>query len=171
MNNRGIAILESVIVTSTVIVMFTVMYTYVSQLISNYNARNKYDLVENTYKLNNIRAYIYSYGNINDIIYGDVMLNPRTITSIKNLNFNNNTKYNNIYIDMLDDMNEERIYFIYSEYIDGDLTNESELSTGDNNFDKYIKYITNKYRYKYRIVAKFKDNEYAQIKLWEVVSS
>ena len=167
MNNKGFSILESLVATSVIIILFIALYTYIVQIIDNYNARNKYDLVENTYKLNTIRTYIYAYGNVNDIIYDDVG-NNRNSVSIKNLNFNNTDQYNDIYGEMLEDMGIEKIYFVYSEYDSNGQIDTSKINISDNNLYKYVMYVGNKYRYKYRIVAKFENEEYSQIKLWKV---
>ena len=165
MNNKGFTLLESVIVTSIIIVFLLSSYTLISKIISNYNVREKYDSIENIYKLNTVKTFIYSYGNVNEIIYNSSSKRNYAAIDATHLKFSD-TKYNNIYKDLLDDMGIEKVYYIYTKYI----VNPPSIDTNinDTGLNRYINYAIVRNKYPYRIVAKFENDEYAQIKIWEV---
>lgn len=171
MNNKGFALIESVVLTTIIMLFLILSYNFITRIITMFEIRNKYNIAENVYKLNAIRTYIYTYGNINDIIENGA--NIRNYASLKNLNFNDNYTINNEYKNMLTDMNVKKVYFLYTKYeADGlskiDNTAIYNISANDGQFKDYIEYTTNKYRYPYRIVAEFNDGEYSQVKLWSI---
>ena len=68
MNKKGFVLLESILIATLIITMLTACYYPFVYINNRYNIQKKYQTIEDVYLLNNIRNYIYRFGNANKLI-------------------------------------------------------------------------------------------------------
>ena len=170
MKKNGFILSESLVMTTVIIFILIVCYYPFSDSIDNNTIYNSYDNIEDIYKLNNVRMYIYKYIGVNNIINADA----GKIISINNISFaesvDENIKYN--YISLLDASNIEIIYITNYNLTESDINSK----TFSYDLKEYLKYINNattlnsegeKLENTYRLVAKFYNGTYSNIKIWK----
>lgn len=156
MNNKGFSLIETVIVCISIILILMLCYYPYKGIVDDYYNKKNYNTIESIYKLNNIRNYLYKYGDVNKLIDKK---GSNSIVSIKNLNFGD-SDINNDYTNLLNILGIEYIYL--SNYNNITYNNIPEMSI-------YIDTLNNEkldYQNTFRIIAKFKDKSFANIKLW-----
>ena len=160
MSNKGFIMIESIISSVILIVLLINFYVFSSRVITIMNSSSNYNNVEDTYKISNIRTFIYNNSDLkqlNNELF--TKLDTTACISIKNLKFDKDD-ITNTYTELINEMNVENIYLCNFE---------KNININNKQFNKYFEYIKKKYSDKYRLVYYNKNNDcFSSIKMWRV---
>ena len=169
MNNKGMVLLETVVICSIVILILTVCYYPFYSVVREDDSNSEYDSIENIYKLNNVRDFIYKYVGFNNILDSKDELG-KELVSINGLNITNDTEdISNKYKNLLNILDIKYIYVCDYEI------NDIDSLQINNNFIEYLDYVNGELADDvdpnnvsiYRLVAQFGDETYASIRMWK----
>ncbi len=178
MNKKGFVLAETLVMSAVIVVLLSVCYYPFSSIVNNNKTYRKYDNIEDIYKLNNVRMFIYKYIGMKNILEGNIggsatIDNTGIIPfySSNNIDIQNDDK--NIkekYIELLDVLGIESLYITKYNLSSDKIDNK----TFSYEMKEYLKYINNAKTVNssgeevnmYRLVAKFKDDTYGNIKMW-----
>lgn len=173
MGEKGFVLMETLAICSVIIVLLTVCYYPFSSAIYNNERYEKYDTIENIYKLNNVRQYIYKYIRVNNILADND--DKKIIPIYNHLTIEDNKIIEN-YHNLLNVLGIKTLYLVNYNLSGTDIDNVSSLSY---EFKEYLKYINNsvaevqnedgttrEIKNTYRLVARFNDGTYSNIKIW-----
>lgn len=180
---KGFMLVETLVVSTLVSTILIGLYLQFNNIINSFNKDFNYNSVDNMYAVQNVKKFILNdnngdfYNTLKSILNEQITKGTSNFVEIYT-NCSNNSGVNY----RLDDCtnfstlntfyNVERI-IITKEFVD--LKDSDYKTINDPNLEKFIKsikseytaedYESNKAIYNYRIIVKFKGNEYATLKM------
>ncbi len=158
-NNKGFALVETLIVSVFVLGIFTLIYTNFYPLIGEYEKRENYDAIESVYKTNVIKRFI----EYNNIKFNITTTNPVIIFQSSESFCNSSSMVGSQKTNCQLLMNKLRVSeILVATY---DITNVKYKIDNNNNcsegMESYVKslpnYKNNLYNIKGRIIVKYKE--------------
>lgn len=170
MKDKGFILVETIIVSTIISVFLISTFTFTSMTIKKYEQRQKYDQIDSVYSLNSIKMFLYKYTDINSVL--DKLDNFVTIELTDNdikdnfIEIIDKSEGIDFYNDLKNEIGLTNLYL--SQYANINIDNNNDLQ-----FEDYIKTIdigdsniSNKTDY--RLIGKFKNNNYATINIYRV---
>ena len=172
MKNKGFVLMETLVMSAVIVVLLSVCYYPFSSIVNNNKTYQSYDNVEDIYKLNNVRLFIYKYMGVNNILKAD---NDAIRPIGKQLEVTTDEEVEEKYNQLLNTLNIENIYLVNYNLSSTDYSGKFSYD-----LESYFKYINNatvvnsegdEVQNTYRLVAKFVKDDgtttYSNIKIWE----
>lgn len=171
MNNKGFSLIETVVAVSSIFIISIPLYVLTNNILSNYNETKSYDLVDDIYALNNIKVFLYTNYNVNNLCNcidkGEGVCNTSIIplyqfNGSNNLYTENNTTKKK-FEKLMDQMEIDTLIFTsYNDILNHNNSIVEKTKEKDTDLTKYIEYISNEKASEdlkiYRLIAKFKDS-------------
>jgi len=157
MNNKGFIFAETLATTAVIFIMLISFYIFSLNFIDNQSKYKNYNNIEEIYKIANVRLFLYRTINFNKII-DKLDEKNTTCISLKNVTFeddeNKTIQYNNI----LNKFDLDQIY----------LCNLEKSNDFTDDFKDYFEYTKKEFNDKYKIIANFRNDKFASIKVWRI---
>lgn len=153
-SRKGFMLAEVVVVSVVVATVLVVLFTGLNRVASGYEKRNQYFDIDTAYISSGVNEALIRSGSINDMIKNGVVRdisNDSDVTSYVNSSSRGGivkayfSLYNKSSIDSLKNLNSNKTFASYIEYISGTLEGDGYYNYGDN--------------FTYVIITEFCDNE------------
>ena len=162
MNNRGVMLLETLVVSTFIITVLVYLYVQFSNLKHNYDTSFKYDTIPGLYSLKEVDKFInkkYGYADLKEAVddkkYIELYNNGCNLTY-----FSDNYSYCD---KLMSDINIKYLLLVSSNLsaLKNSLKENNRYSNGLYNYIKRINYNSNENTY--ILVAQFNDNSFSNL--------
>lgn len=133
-NNKGFALVETLIVSAFVMGIFTLLFTNFYPMMGEYEKRENYDDIDSVYKTYFIKRVIEKYG-----YQGPIVNNDGVLFNCAYLKSSGSSDPYSYCMDTITKLNVYRVYL--TPYVITDFKNK--VNNNDQDFVEYVKYLPN----------------------------